>query len=333
MEGDTLVDRDRLGEVDGTGSGSPADERDQAGGRRDQAGAERDQSAERRDETAEQRDEVGAQRDEVGAQRDEAAERRDEAAKQRDEAGKRRDEAADRRDQAAARSEGVAGAERTDVFSRSALARREAASDRQRASQDRGAGAGERSQSELDRGAALADRGAGATERSRSELDRGAALVDRGASERDREHASHDGLTGAYLRGTGLVELKREIARAKRSDQPFVLAFVDVDYLKAINDSLGHAAGDRMLAEVANALRAKLRSHDLIIRWGGDEFICAPSGLNMADATKRLALVQAALAESPGPGSVTVGLAQLQPDDSLESLIARADAALYRQRQ
>ena len=88
-----------------------------------------------------------------------------------------------------------------------------------------------------------------------------------------------------------------------------------------------------MLIEVANIFRAKLRSHDLIIRYGGDEFVCAISGLDMADATKWLALVNTALQEANEQGSVTVGLAELQPDDSPEDLVARADAALYRQRQ
>jgi len=62
--------------------------------------------------------------------------------------------------------------------------------------------------------------------------------------------------------------LEREIARARRDEQPLVLAFVDVDGLKAINDARGHAGGDRMLLAVANAFRVRLRSHDLIIRYG-----------------------------------------------------------------
>ncbi|MDP9243704.1 MAG: GGDEF domain-containing protein [Chloroflexota bacterium] len=136
-----------------------------------------------------------------------------------------------------------------------------------------------------------------------------------------------------YLRRAGFVELEREIARVRRTDEPLAVAFVDVDRLKAINDSRGHAAGDQVLLEVANIFRSKLRSHDLIIRYGGDEFVCAISGLNMAAATKRLALVIAALAEASEHGSVSVGLAELQPDDSAEDLVARADAALYRQRQ
>jgi diguanylate cyclase (GGDEF)-like protein len=112
------------------------------------------------------------------------------------------------------------------------------------------------------------------------------------------------------------VELEREIARARRAEQPLVLAFVDVDGLKAINDSRGHGAGDRVLRDVANALRASLRSHDLIIRFGGDEFACVIAGLNTADATERLDLVNSALAGAPEPASTTVGVAELQPNDS-----------------
>jgi diguanylate cyclase (GGDEF)-like protein len=128
------------------------------------------------------------------------------------------------------------------------------------------------------------------------------------------------------------VELEREIARARRAEQPLTLAFVDVDGLKAINDLRGHGAGDRALLDIANALRATLRSHDLIIRWGGDEFACVIAGLNTADATKRLNVVNAALAEAAEPASVTVGVAGLQPTDSTQDLLARADAALYRER-
>jgi len=88
-----------------------------------------------------------------------------------------------------------------------------------------------------------------------------------------------------------------------------------------------------MLLEVANSLRATLRSYDLIIRYGGDEFVCAISGVNLADAAQRLALVNEALAEGLEHGSVTFGLAELQRDDSSEDLVARADAALYQERR
>jgi len=179
---------------------------------------------------------------------------------------------------------------------------------------------------------AHADRGAGAKERGAAELDRETALADRGASAVDREYSSHDALTGAYLRGAGFVELAREIGRARREDQPLVLAFVDVDGLKAVNDAHGHARGDRMLRAVVDALRTNLRSHDLIIRYGGDEFVCAVAGLTAPDAAERLGWVNHALWRLPERASVTVGLAELQAGDTAEDLVARADDALYEQR-
>lgn len=142
-----------------------------------------------------------------------------------------------------------------------------------------------------------------------------------------------DGLTGAYTRDAGLVELQREVARAKRTGESLVVAFLDVDQLKSVNDSAGHAAGDRMLTEVAHTAREALRPYDLIIRYGGDEFICAISGLDMAEVSKRFAHVNTVLANTPGHGSVTAGVALMQPEDSAEDLVARADITLYRERQ
>lgn len=330
-------------------------QRDQAGEQRDHAGEQRDYAGEQRDQAGEQRDHASDRRDRAGTQRDEAAGVRDEAAELRDRASERRDEAAELRDQNAERFEASVGADVAfSAIERSTRARQAAAWDRERSSQDRsagaderieagldrdtaladrGAGASERTQAERDRNTALADRGAGATERTHAELDRDTAQADRGASARERESSSLDHLTGVYLRGAGFVELEREIARVRRTKEPLVLAFVDVDRLKIINDSLGHAAGDRALLGVANAFRAKLRPYDLIMRYGGDEFVCAISGLNMADAAARIALISTALARAPEHGSVTVGLAELLPDDSPADLVARADAALYRERQ
>jgi diguanylate cyclase (GGDEF)-like protein len=111
-----------------------------------------------------------------------------------------------------------------------------------------------------------------------------------------------------------------------------VVAFFDVDHLKFINDSHGHVAGDRMLQQVVDAIREAVRSFDLIIRYGGDEFVCAFPGTTVADVTKRVATINATLSKAGEPGSVTVGLAELTTDDSREELIERADADLYRAR-
>jgi diguanylate cyclase (GGDEF)-like protein len=124
-----------------------------------------------------------------------------------------------------------------------------------------------------------------------------------------------------------LVELEREMMRAKRTGHPFVVAFLDVDGLKAINDSLGHDAGDQLLRRVVDCTRSQLRSYDLIVRFGGDEFVCGLSNLRQREATERFERINASLAEHDS--SITVGLAELEDGDSLVELIARADKALY----
>jgi diguanylate cyclase (GGDEF)-like protein len=339
-----------------------SEQRDQAGEQRDQAGEQRDQAGEQRDQAGEQRDQAGEQRDQAGEQRDHLGEQRDHLGEQRDHLGEQRDHAADHRDEAADQRDRKAELDVTLLSTKSveealkdaAAARIEAASDRRwsaldrlaaagersladldrdSAMADRGAAAGERSHADFDRDEAMADRGAAAGERTYADFDRDNAMADRGASAKERGVASLDALTSVYRRGAGLVELQREIARARGTKRPFALAFVDVDRLKGINDSFGHAAGDQMLLEVASTLRAKLRNYDLIFRYGGDEFVCGLAGLNQADAALRMSLVNLALADAPGHGSVTVGVSELRADDSLESLVARADAALYLERE
>lgn len=183
-----------------------------------------------------------------------------------------------------------------------------------------------------DRLGAGRDRQNAADDRSHSAGDRKSALIDRVLSVREREASSIDELTGAYRRDAGLVELAREVARARRTKTHFVLAFIDVDGLKATNDSLGHYAGDQLLSGVVNTMRAHLRSYDLIVRFGGDEFLCGLLALRMAMGTERFMLINADLAAN-NTASITAGLAELNADDSLDGLIARADTALRTQRQ
>ncbi len=178
-----------------------------------------------------------------------------------------------------------------------------------------------------DRAAARRDRKTAAVDRKHSAADRDAASTDRNVSARERAVSSIDELTRAHRRDPGIVELAREVARAKRTEKPFVLAFVDVDGLKATNDSLGHPAGDRLLFRVVDTMRAHFRSYDLIIRFGGDEFLCALLDLEFRKATERFLLINADLAADPH-ASITAGLAELEPADSLEDLIGRADSAL-----
>ena len=145
--------------------------------------------------------------------------------------------------------------------------------------------------------------------------------------------AAVDELTGAYLRSAGLLELDREIARTRRTEEPLVVAFVDVDALKQVNDSRGHAAGDRLLAAVAASLKAMLRPYDVVIRYGGDEFVCVMTGITLSTAVTRFSTINSLLATAAENGSVTVGLAELSTGDSAYMLIGKADANLYAKRR
>ena len=111
------------------------------------------------------------------------------------------------------------------------------------------------------------------------------------------------------------------------------MAFVDVDHLKAVNDSRGHAAGDKLLRQVADALRTKLRPYDIVIRYGGDEFVCVMAGQTAAVAAERLASMNSVLRAMSKTSSMSVGISELRPGDSPDELVKRADDALYLQRQ
>jgi len=182
-----------------------------------------------------------------------------------------------------------------------------------------------------DRAAALRDRQGSRADRVQAADDRAAAASDRALAKLDRKVSSMDQLTHAYRRDAGTLELTRDISRAKRTNQPYVLAFVDVDDLKGTNDSLGHAAGDRLLRNVVTSLRTHLRSYDLIVRFGGDEFVCGFTELTTAEAATRFSLVNADLGSSQT--TISVGVAALEADDTLEDLITRADELMYKERQ
>jgi diguanylate cyclase (GGDEF)-like protein len=129
-----------------------------------------------------------------------------------------------------------------------------------------------------------------------------------------------------------MKQLQREVDRAHRAPEHLVVTFVDVDGLKRVNDTMGHLAGDSLLVAVAESLRQCLRSYDLIMRFGGDEFVCALPNADVEGVRERFDQVSDALAGGPTKASITVGFAELGDEDSAEDMIRRADADLYTHR-
>ena len=175
-------------------------------------------------------------------------------------------------------------------------------------------------------------RASGASVRRQAALERLAAATDRRQAASDRRDVGLDELTGVFRRSTGELALTHEIDRSHRSGQSLVLARIDVDGLQAVNDREGHAAGDALLRDVPAAITATLRSYDVIVRWGGEQFVCALSDATLEAAAERIAWIQSALETRGSEASLSVGLVQLENGDTLESLVARADGDLRRTR-
>jgi len=172
------------------------------------------------------------------------------------------------------------------------------------------------------------DRRSAALDREQAAYERLHALVDRELLADALAQAAYDELTGARARRAGLAELDNELDRCRRTDSSLAVAYVDVIGLKALNDTEGHGAGDALLKRVVALMNDHLRSYDLIIRVGGDEFVCAMSGTTLLEARRRFDEVAIALAEGPGSGAIRCGLAELTEDESAGELVARADAEL-----
>jgi diguanylate cyclase (GGDEF)-like protein len=125
-----------------------------------------------------------------------------------------------------------------------------------------------------------------------------------------------------------------EIHRMRRTGEVLTAAYVDIDNFKAVNDTLGHAAGDDLLALTARTMSDALRGTDVVARLGGDEFALLLPGANLADATARLQAVHNALnsataATEPAIGFSIGAVTFAEPPHSGEHLIARADRVMY----
>lgn len=158
-------------------------------------------------------------------------------------------------------------------------------------------------------------------------------------SERIRYLATHDSLTGLFNRSSLHVSLEQAIGRSNRSKRPFGLLFLDLDHFKAVNDTLGHEAGDSLLKEVAQRIKQSLRVSDSAYRLAGDEFTVLIEHLEsdadvflVAEKLCQVVVSTPYFADPSAPQvSASVGAVVYPRDgESADELIRLADKAMYR---
>ncbi|MEO6023480.1 MAG: GGDEF domain-containing protein [Burkholderiales bacterium] len=150
------------------------------------------------------------------------------------------------------------------------------------------------------------------------------------------EIATMDELTHCYNRRYMMESLRRELAIAERSREPFSFMLLDIDHFKRVNDTFGHIAGDQALATFAETLRLTKRIMDTLARFGGEEFAVLMPNTTLEEAAtsgERMRIAVAACSIPFGGEicniTVSIGVAQWHPRESLQMLIHRADVALY----
>lgn len=153
--------------------------------------------------------------------------------------------------------------------------------------------------------------------------------------------ATHDSLTGLPNRSVVQDRLQTALARSRRSKSPIAVLFIDLDHFKLVNDTIDHAAGDRLLREVATQVRAVIRPSDTLVRLGGDEFLAICENLSgVGDALSVADRIRAAVnsavtqlrIEIPVSASIGIALAQTG-QESPDSLLTDADSAMYRAKE
>lgn len=149
--------------------------------------------------------------------------------------------------------------------------------------------------------------------------------------------ALRDTLTPLYNRRYFISSLAERISRVARYDARAVVLFIDVDNLKAINDSQGHATGDFVLMHLADLLSNAIRASDIAARIGGDEFALILDQMDERLGTRKMEALDRLVRETPCnfgglllPVSASFGVTVIRADDTESAIIARADEAMYR---
>jgi diguanylate cyclase (GGDEF)-like protein len=151
--------------------------------------------------------------------------------------------------------------------------------------------------------------------------------------QRAQKFALTDPLTRLYNRRMGISCLDQELARMQRSSSPTTVLMIDVDDFKKLNDTYGHVQGDQALRAIAEMLRKTLRRSDTICRYGGEEFLVVLPETTAEESSILAARLFTAI-EHRGrelglPLTVSIGQSSIRADDTVESVLQRADKALY----
>ncbi len=144
-----------------------------------------------------------------------------------------------------------------------------------------------------------------------------------------------DPLTKVYTRQAGMRHIGKLVEQARNEGRGVTIVFLDCDKLKVVNDTQRHEAGDRYLRTVGTLLRGFLTSQSAIVRWGGDEFVCAVPSADKERIMWKLRSMRRELARRGKklPYGVSIGLAALEPDERIAHAINRADGAMYRDKE
>jgi diguanylate cyclase (GGDEF)-like protein len=145
--------------------------------------------------------------------------------------------------------------------------------------------------------------------------------------------AATDPLTGLANRRGGERHISTEISRAKRERRPMSCVLIDLDRFKQVNDTFGHQAGDQLLRDVSNLLRRTIRAYDILVRWGGEEFLLVLPGVDR-DVARMLAervriAVEALDTHGIGPVTLSAGVAGFENDYDFTATLKTADRRLY----
>ncbi len=145
--------------------------------------------------------------------------------------------------------------------------------------------------------------------------------------------ASTDPLTGLANRRGGERHIANEISRAKRERRPLSCILFDIDRFKEVNDTFGHQAGDQLLRDVSTLLRRSVRAYDILVRWGGEEFLLVLPGADLATARVLAERVRVAVesldVEGIGRVTISAGAATFETDYDFAMTLRTADQRLY----